>query len=168
MKKSFHVFLMTLLVISFFLLGSLAYGATAKAPAAGTPQYGGTVTFARVINPMAWDIAEWTWKHGKDTGFYVEHLMMGDLQKGPRGTKQYDFHTLAWIPPEVTRGELLEKWEVKKNPMQIILHLRKGIMWQEKPGVMKARELVADDVVYSLNRLKNSQKGHTPLSGFYR
>ena len=56
------------------------------------------------------------------------------------------------------RGELLEKWEVKKNPMQIILHLRKGVMWQEKPGVMKARELVADDVVYAINRLKNSRK----------
>ena len=31
-------------------------------------------------------------------------------------------------------GELLEKWEVKKNPMQIIFHLRKGVMWQENPG----------------------------------
>ncbi len=84
--------------------------------------------------------------------------MMGDLQKGPRGTKQYAFDTLGWIPPEVTRGELLEKWEVKKNPMQIILHLRKGVMWQERPGIMKARELVADDVIYSLNRLKTSKK----------
>ena len=79
----------------------------------------------------------------------MEHLMMGDLQKGPRGTKKYAFQANAWIPPDVMRGELLEKWEVKKNPMQIILHLRKGIMWQDKPGVMKARELVADDVVYS-------------------
>ena len=42
--------------------------------------------------------------------------------------------------------------------MQLILKLRKGVMWQEKPGVMKARELVADDVVYSVNRLKNSKK----------
>ncbi len=31
-------------------------------------------------------------------------------------------------------------------------------MWQEKPGVMKARELVADDVVYAISRLKNSRK----------
>ncbi len=42
--------------------------------------------------------------------------------------------------------------------MQIILYLRKGIHWQDKPGVMKARELTADDVVYSLNRLKNARR----------
>jgi peptide/nickel transport system substrate-binding protein len=158
MKKSLYVFLI-LLVTSFFLLGSFAYGAAAAITSgAGQPQYGGTVTFYRAINPISWDIAEWTWKHGNDTGFYMEHLMMGDLQKGPRGTKQYNFHTLGYIPPEVTRGELLEKWEVKKNPMLIIFHLRKGVMWQERPGIMKARELVADDVIYSLNRIKNSKK----------
>lgn len=158
MKKSLFVNLFILLISSFFLFGSSAYGAAAKTPAAGQPQYGGTVTFYRALNPIAWDIGEWQWKHGNDTGFYAEHLMMGDLQKGPRGTKQYAFHTLGWIPPEVTRGELLEKWEVKRSPMQIILHLRKGIMWQERPGIMKARELVADDVIYSLNRLKTSKK----------
>ena len=38
---------------------------------------------------MTWDIDDWNWKHAYDTGFYMEHLMMGDLQKGPRGTKQY-------------------------------------------------------------------------------
>ena len=95
MKKSFHVFLMTLLVLLLFFIGSFSFGATAKTPAAGTPKYGGTVTLANVINPMAWDIAEWAWKLGQDTGFYGEHLMMGDLQKGPRGTRQYGFHTLG-------------------------------------------------------------------------
>jgi peptide/nickel transport system substrate-binding protein len=168
MKKSFHVFLTTWWIISFFLLGSLAYGAAAKAPAAKAPaakgpaakapQYGGTLTFHRVINPIAWDINEWTWKHGNDTGFYMEHLIMGDLQKGPRGSKVFEFHNAGWIPPAVSRGELLESWEVKKKEMQIILHLRKGVMWQERPGIMKARELVADDVIYSLNRLKTSKK----------
>ncbi len=167
MKKFFHVLMIAGLVISVLFLGLSAYGAPSKATAvkaqgpsasAKAPQYGGTVTMHRVINPISWDIGEWTWKHGNDTGFYMEHLMMGDLQKGPRGTNQFAFDTLGWIPPEVTRGELLEKWEVKKNPMQIILHLRKGVMWQERPGIMKARELVADDVVYSFTRLKESKK----------
>jgi peptide/nickel transport system substrate-binding protein len=158
MKKRFQVFLMIFLIISFLLLGTFSYGATAKAPAVKGPQYGGTLTFYRAINPIAWDIREWTWKYSNDTGFYAEHLMMGDLQKGPRGTNQFEFQTEAWIPTQFARGELLEKWEVKKNPMQIILYLRKGIMWQEKVGIMKARELVADDVVYSLNRLKTSPK----------
>jgi peptide/nickel transport system substrate-binding protein len=158
-KKSIKSVLSTLLTI-VILFCALVFEASAK-----DPQYGGTLTLLEMsptVNPMSWDIIDFNWKHGYDTGFYMEHLMMGDLQKGPRGTKLYEFHEHAWIPPEVTRGELLQKWEVKKNPLQIIFSLRKGIMWQDKPGVMKARELTADDVVYSFNRLKNSRK--TPPS----
>ena len=147
-----------MLVLSLLLLGSFAYGATAKGASVKQPQYGGTLTIVTDMNPISWDIDDWIWKHANDTGFYMEHLLMGDLQKGPRGTNQYAFQDGGWIPPEVLRGQLLQSWEVKKNPLQLIFHLRKGVMWQEKPGVMKARELVADDVVYSINRLKNSPK----------
>jgi peptide/nickel transport system substrate-binding protein len=132
-----------------------------NAGAAEKVQYGGTLTYMDLhpnMNPMTWDIVDWNWKHAYDTGLYADHLLVGDLQKGLRGSKKYAFQANGWIPPEVVRGELLEKWEVKKNPMQIILKLRKGVMWQEKPGVMKARELVADDVVYSITRLKTSRK----------
>ena len=80
MKKCLPVFLIISWVILALSLGSLAYGAASK-----EPQYGGTLTLPRAINPIAWDIAEWTWKHANDTGFYMDHLMMGDLQKGPRG-----------------------------------------------------------------------------------
>jgi ABC-type transport system substrate-binding protein len=41
---------------------------------------------------------------------------------------------------------------------QVIFHLRKGVTWQEKPGVMKAREFVVDDVVYRMERLKNTRR----------
>ena len=53
------------------------------------PQYGGTLTIATPLSPVSWDINEWIWTIGNDTGFYMEHLLMGDLQKGPRGTNQY-------------------------------------------------------------------------------
>jgi len=56
------------------------------------------------------------------------------------------------------RGELAEKWEWNKDPLQLIVTLRKGVMFTEKPGVMKSRELVADDVVYTFNRLNSSPK----------
>jgi peptide/nickel transport system substrate-binding protein len=125
-------------------------------------QYGGTLIYTDMypqINPMSWDSADWNWRHGYDTGYYIEHLMMGDLQKGPRGARLFDFKNVgAYIPPEAVRGELAERWEVKQKPLSIIFYLRKGVMWQEKPGVMKAREFVADDVVYAINRLKNSRK----------
>lgn len=157
MKKRFHVFILSLLAVLALVLGVFITGATA----AEKSQYGGTLRFLDMsphLNPLSFDNADWVWKHGADTGFYMEHLIMGDLQKGPRGTKEYGFHASAWIPPEIMRGELVERWEVKKNPLRIVFHLRKGVYWQEKPGVMKAREFTADDVAYSMNRLKNARK----------
>lgn len=145
-------------VLSVILLALLS----TTAVAAEKVQYGGTLTFADMytqLNPLSWDIVDWNWKHPYDSGYYAEHLLNGDLRKGPRGTKKFSFsNSGAYLPYDVVRGELAEKWEVKKNPLSIIFYLRKGVMWQEKNGVMKARELVADDVVYSFNRIKNSRK----------
>jgi len=153
-KKMAHFIALTLLMaVSGF---SVCWGTGPM-----TPQYGGTLTYldmAPGVNALSWDNADWVWKHGYDTGFYAEHLIMGDLKKGPRGTKEYDFTASAWIPPRVQRGELLESWEAKKNPLQIIFHLRKGVFWQNKPGVMNTREFTAEDVVYNINRLKNSPR----------
>jgi peptide/nickel transport system substrate-binding protein len=156
MKRNFNLFLRSSLLLLLLSVGIFVPGADA-----GTPQYGGTLTYLDLtpaVNPMSWDNADWVWKHGYDTGFYAEHLLMGDLQKGPRGTKQYSFSAHAWLPPGVTRGELLERWEVKKNPLQVILYLRKGVFWQNKPGVMNQREFVAEDVVYNISRLKNARR----------
>jgi peptide/nickel transport system substrate-binding protein len=156
MKKSFLGFLMGWLMILVFV--PCIYAAASKTE---TPQYGGTLTIFEMYpatDPMTWDNADWIWRYGYDTCFYIEHLLVGDLQKGPRGTKQFEFNEMSWFPPQVVRGELAQKWEIKKNPPQIIFHLRKGVMWQEKPGVMKAREFIADDVVYSMERLKNSRR----------
>ena len=156
MKRKFNTILIASFIILTCLISTFAWSASAK-----PPQYGGTFTYldmAPTINPISWDNADWVWKHAYDTGFYAEHLLMGDLNKGPRGSKQYDFKTLSWIPPNVTRGELLHKWEVKKNPLQLIFYLRKEIFWQKKPGVMERRELVAEDIVYNVNRLKNSPR----------
>jgi len=125
------------------------------------PQYGGTLkvcTLGADTNPLAWDITAWVWKHAHDTGLVMEHLIVGDLQRGPRGTNEYAFHANAWIPPHIQRGELAESWEVEKDPLALVFHLRKGIFWQGKPGVMERRELTAEDIVYSQHRLKNARK----------
>ncbi len=182
MKKCFQKMMFPFVILSILFFGVLIFGAGAAQKvqpsktktetgkitpikqkiAAEKVQYGGTLTYTDLapgINAITWDSADWQWKHGYDTGFTMEHLLMGDLQKGPRGSKKTTFENNAWVPPDIMTGELLESWEVKKKPaMQIILHLRKGVMWQEKPGVMKAREFVADDVIYAVNRIKNSPK----------
>jgi peptide/nickel transport system substrate-binding protein len=157
MKKVFWKIGLPFLVLSVLMFGwPISFTVAAE-----KVQYGGTLTYmdqSPSINPMSWDNEDIIWKHAQDNGFFKEGLMMGDLQKGPRGTNEYQFHAGAWIPEKFLRGEQLEKWEVKQNPLRVIFHLRKGIFWQDKPGVMKARELTADDVVYSMTRLKNSRK----------
>ena len=125
------------------------------------PKYGGTLKMCNLgteLNPLAWDNAAWAWKHSHDTGMVMDHLIVGDLQKGPRGTNEYAFHANAWIPPHIQRGELAESWEVEEDPLALVFHLRKGIYWQEKPGVMQRREFTAQDVVYSQHRLRNARK----------
>ena len=64
----------------------------------------------------------------------------------------------SWLPSDAIRGELAESWKILDNPFRVEVKLRKGVMFPDKPGVMKARELVADDVVYSFYRLDKSPK----------
>lgn len=166
MKKKIYGAFLSLLALALFSMGVFVSGTEA----AEEVQTGGTLTYTDMIpsiGAFSWDIADCLWKHGYDAGFVMEYLLMGDLQKGPRGTKQTAFENNAWIPPDIVTGELLQSWEVKKKPkMQIIMHLRKGVMWQEKP-FMKARELVADDVIYSINRVKNSRKAVPKYMDFF-
>jgi len=139
-----------------------------QASAAENVQYGGTLSFTDIypgVQPGSLDAADWHWAHGYFTGLVTEHLMMADLNRGPRGTNEFTFqNTGSHIPLNMLKGELLEKWEVNKKskPIQIVFHLRKGIMWQNKPGIMKARELVSDDVVHTINRAKASKR-YVPL-----
>ena len=165
MKKRSHVFILSLLIATAWVVAGLITAAGAE-----EPQYGGILRMCNLgasLNPGTWDNADWHWKHGHDTGPVIEHLFMGNLQKGPRGTNEYPFTASAWIPPHVMRGELVESWEKEDNPLRLVFNLRKGVYWQEKPGVMQRREFTADDVVYSMNRLKNARRA-IPTSQCFR
>lgn len=155
MKKNHKRLLTGLLAAAlFFGMGPLCAGAE-------EPQYGGTLRFLSqysYIPNLSWDNYDWNWKHAHDTGLVMEHLMTGDLQKGPRGTNEFAFQSNAWWPPEFRAGELAESWTVEKDPPRVVFKLRKGIYWQERPGVMKSREFTADDVVFSMQRLLSSPK----------
>jgi peptide/nickel transport system substrate-binding protein len=149
-----------LMMLSGLLMFALIIGSSVTVMAE-EPKYGGTLTILETmtgLDPITWDQTDWQWKHGNDTGFTIEHMFSGDLQKGPRGTNEYPFNSSGWIPPAVTRGELVESWEKKQNPLRLVFHLRKGIYWMEKPGVMKRREFVASDVAYSMTRLRDARK----------
>ena len=125
------------------------------------PQYGGTLEIGTVyvtLSALSWDPQDWNWKLNHDTGMYYEQLFAADLDKSVRKGGKYKFFADAWLPSDAIRGELVERWEWKENPLSVVLHLRKGVMFPDKPGVMKARELTAEDVVFSYDRLDKSPK----------
>jgi len=121
-------------------------------PTAEEPQYGGTLNILTVyagIDAISWDQGDICWMHNHSASPYAEMLLVGDLQKGDRGSKDYVFTQQAWLPFQVCKGGLAESWEVLSDQNIIRFHIREGVYWQEKPGIMSAREFIADDVVYS-------------------
>ena len=125
------------------------------------PQYGGSLNIGNVyvtVSPMSADTGDWAWKHAQDTGLAYEQLFAADLSKSRRKGGAYDFTSDAWLPTDALRGELAEKWEMKQNPVRVEVQLRKGVMFPAKAGVMEARELTAEDVVFSFDRLNKSPK----------
>ena len=145
--------------------GALLFGSAALLGAAQAqtekPQYGSTLNIGMVyftLSPLSWDPADWAWKFGQDTGLVYEQLMVGDLSKSIRKGGKHAFVADAWLPSDGMRGELAESWKVMENPFRVEFKLRKGVMFPDKPGVMKSRELVAQDVVDSFNRLNGSKK----------
>ncbi len=125
------------------------------------PQYGGSLSIGMVyvtLSPLSWDPADWAWKFGQDTGLMYEQLFAADLTKSKRRGGKHAFVADAWLPSDAIRGELAESWQLKDNPVRAEIKLRKGIMFPEKPGVMKSREFVAQDVVDTYYRLDKSPK----------
>jgi len=140
---------------------ALAFGSVATLAQNEKPQTGGTLNIGLVyytLSPLSWDPADWPWKFGQDTGLMYEQLFAGDLSKARSRGGKHPFVADSWLPSDAIRGELAESWKVMDNPFRVEVKLRKGVMFPDKPGVMKARELVADDVVYSFNRLDKSPK----------
>ncbi len=149
------------------LLGLAALpAALAMLPAAASaqaqkPQYGGELNIGTVyltVSPLSPDPSDWIWKINQDLGLSYEQLFAADLSKSKRNGGKYSFTPDAWLPPDALRGELAESWEMKQNPLRVEVKLRKGVMFPEKPGVMKSREFTADDVIYSYERLNKSPK----------
>ncbi len=129
--------------------------------AAEKPQYGGELNVGNVyytVSPLSFDMEDWAWKSNQDTGLTYEMLIAADLSKAKSRGGKFDFINDAFLPPEAQRGELAESWKVLQNPWRVEVKLRKGIMFPAKEGVMAAREMVADDVVYTYDRLRKSKK----------
>lgn len=144
-----------------------AFAGTAFAQTAEKPQYGGTLEISTIfatISALSWDHKDWPWKINHDAGAIYEQLLVADLSKGKRAGGKHSFTADAWIPTDALKGELAESWEVQKEPLAAVFKLKKGIMFPAKPGVMEARELTADDVVFSWYYRHNSPRRSAGLN----
>src|SRR5690606_30216679 len=131
-------------------LGAALLGATAHA--AEEPRHGGRleiINYYPTLNALTWDPADFVWKMNNDAGHIYESLIAADLDKAQSRGGKYNFEPDAWVPADAQRGELAESWEIKEDPLRVEIKLRQGIRFPAKPGVMEARELTAEDVVYS-------------------
>jgi peptide/nickel transport system substrate-binding protein len=73
-------------------------------------------------------------------------------------------YKMAWHPSQHMKGQLAERWEFT-DPCTHVVHLRKGIHWQDIPPA-NGREFIADDVVFHFNRLYGLGGGFTKPSPF--
>lgn len=123
------------------------------------PEYGGILTLARST-----DVATFDEIYGWHIGVYTMHftneeLWTGDWTKGAAGTGETE-----WAIPAIDRWDtkasaLAESWDFSQLAEGImIFNIRKGVHWalntdSEASRLVGGRELVAEDVVFSLKRL---------------
>ena len=109
------------------------------------PQYGGTMNLRINSNPVNFDP--------------YDHPLRMNILSGWLET----LHVETWtMEPEVhqdIKNHLAESWEFT-DPSTYVVHLRKGIHWQDIPPV-NGREFTADDVAYHYDRLYGLGHGFT-------
>lgn len=78
-----------------------------------------------------------------------------------------------WQKPEVFKPMLAESWEISPDHLTYKIKLRKNAMWQEYicPDTGKkipAREITADDFVFTVEAIKNSDVDCAHLRSYYK
>lgn len=127
-------------------------------PSVETPKYGGTFVYARETDIQGFDEA-FTQHFLADTLHSTnEELLSHDWTRGPAGTAEFDYQLPGINRLDIKAGTLAESWEIPERG-RMIFHIRQGVSFQNKPPV-NGRELVADDVVYSLNRLMTEPRSY--------
>lgn len=113
------------------------------------PQYGGTLILGLRKDTSGFDQAYGTGFSAPNLHMTNECLTFGDWSRGPAGTDEtkwgYPGRELTYMT-----GCLLESWEIPDQD-HIILHVRQGVHFQNKPPV-NGREMTADDVAFTINR----------------
>jgi len=125
----------------------------------GKPQYGGELVIRANRDIVNFD-PYFTETLTSIYGAWMERLVSDDWTVDPAS---WDYK-ITWHPSKFLRGQLAEDWEFK-DPCTHIIHLRKGVHWQNIAPA-NGREFTADDGVFHYNRLYGLGGGFTKPSPF--
>ena len=120
----------------------------------GKPQYGGIMTLPIYSDIVIFDPFDSPFHENIMSG-WLETLYGDDWTIDPA---VFDYKT-SFRPNEYLKGCLAESWEFM-DPITYVVHLRKGIRWQNIPPV-NGREFTADDVSYHYDRMYGLGHGFT-------
>ena len=123
----------------------------------GKPQYGGELTYRlnrKIVNLDPYYGVHLTQIHTA----WMEKLFVDDWTLNP---EIFDY-VRNLRPNEYVKGHLAESYEFK-DPKTFVVHLRKGIHWQDIPPA-NGRELVAEDIAFHFNRMYGLGNGYTEPS----
>ena len=121
----------------------------------GMPQYGGTINLRFPSNIVNFD----PYNEVRLTQIFWAWM---ESMAGPDWTldsTSFDYNIFL-RPNQYRKGQLAASWEFP-DPYTFVVHLRKGIHWQDIPPV-NGREFTADDVVYHYQRLYGLDSGLPP------
>ncbi len=123
----------------------------------GKPQYGGEIVIWASRNIVNFDPY---YSEGLTSiyGGWMERLVGDDWTIDPEIWN----YRLAWHPSQYRKGILAESWEFP-DPNTHIIHLRKGVHWQDIPPA-NGREFTSDDVMFHYNRMFGLGGGFTKPS----
>ncbi len=134
------------LVLAFTLLLSASlFAADLK------PQYGGTLVFGRGGDATSLDPA-----HATDgESYYSTRAVYNGLVEFKYGTTE--------IEPA-----LATKWEVSKDGLEYVFHLRKGVYFAPTKYFNKKIEFTSKDVIFSLKRQFDSKNPYNKIGGAFK
>ena len=120
----------------------------------GKPQYGGEMVLRINSNITNYD-PYIGGHHFQIYSAWMEQLQTDDWTTDPA---IYEYK-IGYPPKQFVKGELAESWEFPDSSTCVV-HLRKGVHWQNIPP-LNGREFIADDVVYHYHRMYGMGSGFT-------
>ncbi|MEK7353687.1 MAG: ABC transporter substrate-binding protein [Chloroflexota bacterium] len=125
------------------------------APAADVPKYGGTITYRLASDPTNFDSG--TQRSGGALINTVYQQFVGsDWLRGPAGSDVTNYAAGGGSLEDSLGPQVAEGWQMPQQGVWI-LKIRQGVRWQpvksEAGRLMAGRQVTADDIVSSFNRL---------------